>query len=187
MPGPKPLCVTLSHTQRGLLEHLIRRQTSPQRLVRRAQTIIAAADGASNESIAVRFGLDRNTVRTWRYRWCLGSAALAAAEAAGDADKALRLRMESMLDDAPRPGTPGEFSAEQLAQIISVACESPEDSGRPVSHWTPREWADAVIKRGIVKRISPRTVGRFLKRSRSQTPSLDLLASSPTGARPRGV
>ena len=87
----------------------------------------------------------------------------------------------------PRPGTPGEFSAEQLAQIISVACESPEDAGRPVSHWTPRELAEEVIKRGIVKRISPRTVGRFLKRSRSQTASLDVLAQSPTGSRPGGV
>ena len=59
MPGPKPLCVTLSDKQRGLLAHLSRRQTSPQRLVRRAKTILAAADGASNESIAARFGLDR--------------------------------------------------------------------------------------------------------------------------------
>jgi len=168
--------VTLSDKQRGLLEHLIRRQTSPQRLVRRAKTILAAADGASNESIAARFGLDRNTVRTWRYRWWLGSAALAAAEAAGDADKALRLRMESLLDDALRPGTPGECSAEPLAQLISVAGESPEASGRPVSHWTPRELADEVIKRGIVQRISPRTVGRFVKSSRSHTPSLALLA-----------
>jgi len=187
MPGPKPLCVTLSDTQRGLLEHLMRRQTSPQRLVRRAKTILAAADGASNESIAARFGLDRTTVRTWRYRWWSGAEALAAAEAAGDTDKALRQRIEGMLDDAPRPGTPGAFSAEQLAQIIAVACEAPEDSGRPVSHWTPRELADEGIKRGLVQRISPRTVGRFLTRSRSQTASLDVLAQSPTSASPRGV
>jgi putative transposase len=184
MPGPKPFCVTLSEKQREILERLIRRQTSSQRLVRRAKTILAAADGASNESIAVRLGLDRNTVRTWRYRWWSGADALSAAEAAGDSDKALRLRIESLLTDAPRPGTPGDFSAEQLAQIISVACEAPEDSGRPVTHWTPRELADEVINRGIVKSISPRTVGRFLKRSRSQTPSLDLLAQSPTGSGP---
>lgn len=178
MPGPKPFCVTLSDKQRELLEHLIRRQTSPQRLVRRGKTILAAADGASNESIAARLGLDRNTVRTWRRRWWSGADALAAAEAAGDTDKALRRRMEAMLNDAPRPGTPGDFSAEQLAQIISVACESPEDSGRPVTHWTPRELRDEVIKRGIVDNISIRTVGRFLKRSRSQTALLDVLAQS---------
>ena len=178
MPGPKPLSVTLSEKQRGLLEHLSRRQTSPHRLVRRVQTILAAAEGASNEAIARRLHLCRDTVRHWRQRWRAGAEALEAAEAAGETDKALLARMVALLDDAPRAGAPGDFSAEQLAQIISVACESPEDSGRPVTHWAPRELADEVIKRGIVPRISPRTVGRFLKGGRSQAASLDLLAQS---------
>jgi putative transposase len=86
--------------------------------------------------------------------------------------------MEALLDDAPRSGSPGDFSAEQLTQLVSVACESPEDSGRPVTHWSPRELVDEVIKRGIVPHISPRTVGRFLKGGGSQAPSLDLLAQS---------
>ena len=178
MPGPKPLSVALSEKQHALLEHLSRRQTSSQRLVRRVNTILSAADGASNESIARRLRLDRDTVRMWRRRWQAGAEALAAAEAAGDADKVLLARIEALLDDAPRPGSPGTFSAEQLAQLIAVACESPEDSGRPVTHWTPRELADEVIKRGIVKCISPRTVGRFLKGGRSQAASLNLLAES---------
>ena len=167
MPGPQPLSVTLSEKQRALLEHLSRRPTSPQRLVRRVNTILAAADGASNASIAQRLSLDRDTVRMWRQRWRTGAQALDAAEAAGDPDKALLARIKALFDDAPRSGSPGDFSAEQLAQIISVACESPEDCGRPVTHWTPRELADEVIKRGVVSSISPRTVGRFLKGSRS--------------------
>ena len=52
MSSPKPLSVTLSEKQRALLEPLSRRQTSPQRLVRRGHTILAAADGAGNASIA---------------------------------------------------------------------------------------------------------------------------------------
>ena len=117
-------------------------------------------------------------MRDWRQRWQEGTQALEAAEAAGDADKVLLARIEALLADAPRSGSPGDFSAEQLAQIISVACESPEDGGRPVTHWTPRELAGEVIKRGIVPSISPRTVGRFLKGGRSQAASLDLLAQS---------
>lgn len=101
-----------------------------------------------------------------------------AAEAAGDADKVLLARIEALLDDALRPGAPGDFSAEQLVQIISVACESPGDLGRPVTHWTSRELADEVIKHSIVKSISPHTVGRFLEGGRSQAASLDLLAAS---------
>jgi hypothetical protein len=59
--------------------------------------------------------------------------------------------------------TPATFTPEQLAKIIAVACEKPSDSERPVSHWTPRELAAEVILRGIVKTISARHVGRFLK------------------------
>ena len=130
MPGPKPLLVTVSEKQRGLLDDLSRRPTSPQRLVRRVQTILAAADGVSNEAIARRLRRCRDTVRDWRQRWQEGAQALDAAEAAGDADKVLLARIEALLDEAPRLGSPGDFSAEQLAQIISVACESPEDCGR---------------------------------------------------------
>ena len=76
MPGPKPLSVILSKKQRGLLERLKRRQTSPQRLVRRVDTILAAADGANNESIAHQLGLNPPTVWTWRQRWRAGAEAL---------------------------------------------------------------------------------------------------------------
>jgi hypothetical protein len=47
-----------------------------------------------------------------------------------------------------------------------MACEEPEDSQRPISHWTAREVADEAIKRGIVDNISPRSAGRFFKRGR---------------------
>jgi putative transposase len=187
MPGPNPLALTLSAKQRELLEQLSRRQTSSQRLARRVRTILAAADGARNEAIAQRLGLERDTVRLWRRRWRAGAEVLEAAEAAGEADKDLLARIEALRGDAPRSGSPGVFSAKELAQIISVACESPKQSGRPVTHWTPRELADEVIQRGIVKSISPRTVGRFLKGGRSQAASLDVLAQSSAGSEPSGL
>ena len=71
--------------------------------------------------------------------------------------------MDEILADAPRPGTPTIFTPEQVAKIIAVACEKPSESERPVSHWTPRELAAEAILRGIVKTISARHVGRFLK------------------------
>ena len=54
------------------------------------------------------------------------------------------------------------LSLEQLLHLFALACEKPEDYGRPISHWTARELADAVIKQGIVERISPRHVGRLM-------------------------
>ena len=81
-----------------------------------------------------------------------------------------------MLADEPRPGTPATFTLEQLCQLMALACESPEVSGRPVTRWTPHESADEVGRQGIVDVISPRTVGRFLKRSGLTAASVSVLA-----------
>ena len=175
MPGPRPPSITLLPRQRAVLEHLARRATSPQRTVRRAQILLATAEGATNTQVATRLGLDRETVRIWRLRWQGGAERLGAAEAQAD-DKTLRTIIEDTLSDQPRPGTPATFTPEQLCQLMAVACESPQDADRPVTRWTPRELADEVCQRGIVERISPRTVGRFLKRSGHTTTSVPILA-----------
>jgi hypothetical protein len=69
--------------------------------------------------------------------------------------------LEQLLD-APRPGGPATFTLEQTLQLFALACENPADSRRPISHWTPRELADEMVKRGWVESISPRHVGRLL-------------------------
>jgi putative transposase len=178
MPGPQPLPLSLTVPQRAILEGLVRRQTSPQRLVWRAQTILAAADGAPNAHIAQRLGLTRTTVHTWRERWRVAAPHLDLPEAEEPDAPPLAVRIEACLADAPRPGTPATFTPEQLTQLIALACEAPQDSGRPVTHWTPKELADELVQRDIVVSISPRTIGRFLKRSRSQAPSDPVLAQS---------
>ena len=61
---------------------------------------------------------------------------------------------------------------------MAVACEVPQASNRPVSHWTPRELADEVIKRGMVPTISPRRIGRFFKGRGLTTASVAVVAHS---------
>jgi putative transposase len=85
------------------------------------------------------------------------------------------------LADHPRAGTPATFTAEQIVQIVAVACEDPADSGRPVSHWTPREVAEEVRKRGLIETISTRSVGRFLKSGGFTAPSGRVLAQRQAG------
>jgi transposase len=82
----------------------------------------------------------------------------------------------TVLSDCPRSGTPNFFSTEQVVQIVALACEKPQASERPISHWSARELADEAIKRGIVEKISPRSVGRFLKGSNFTATSPPLLA-----------
>jgi putative transposase len=156
----------LTARQRACLEQIARRQTHPQRLVRRAKLLLALDAGAHNSPMARQMHLNRGTVCLWRQRWLALAAKLAQGEVEGRSDKALTTRIETVLSDTPRPGTPAPCTAEQIVQIVAVACEPPEESGRPISHWTPREVAAEVRQRGIVATISPRSVGRFVTSGR---------------------
>ena len=77
------------------------------------------------------------------------------------------MSVEERLDDLPRPGAPPRLTANQICQIQQLACEKPEESGRPISQWTSREIAAEVIKRGIVDTISARHSARILKKMTS--------------------
>ena len=173
MPGPQPLSITLSPLQQALLERLLRQHSSPQALVRRIQIVLAAASGLPNEQIALQLATSPKTVRRWRARWSVAQADLAAAEAD---ERALRTRVAELLADAPRPGAPTTFTAEQIVHIIAIACTPPSDSGRPIDAWTRRELADEAEKRQIGASISARSVGRFLKTGRPQAAPQPLLA-----------
>ena len=160
MPGLKRPKITLLSEDRQALRQLIRAHKTPQHLSFRAQIILRLDQGDRVSDIARDLGTSRPTVQLWRDHWLNRSNA----------------SLLERLQDAPRPGTPATFGPEQWCQIIALACESPEDSGRPISHWTPRELADEAIKRGIVETISERHVGRCLKSGRTQAASQSLLA-----------
>lgn len=161
MRGPKPQAVTLTERQRALLERLARRQTSPAALVRRARIVLRAVEGERNERMARELGCAREQVRVWRGRWVEASERLAALEESGACERELMAAVAAALADRPRSGRPPTFTAEQVCQILALACEEPTDSGREGTHWTPRELAEEAVRRGIVETISARTVGRF--------------------------
>ena len=153
IPTPKPLTFNLTEAERAELEKLVKRHLVGQQIALRARIVLAAAADKSNSQIAQELQVSREMVRLWRERWLrlqpISLADLSAAE---------------RLEDLPRPGVPARITAEQRCQIEALACEKPENSDRPISHWTGREIADEIIKRGIVEQISPRHAGRLLKR-----------------------
>jgi transposase len=165
MRGPKPTAVILPPTQREGLETLIRRHSSPQQAVLRARIVLAAADGLNNSQVARTLGVSIPTARAWRDRWV-------GLQAVPEED----LGIDDRLADAPRPGRPPRITAEQVCRVVALACEAPATSGRPITHWTGREVADEIIKRGIVDRISPRHAGRLLKTDRPEAPPGPALA-----------
>src|SRR6266496_5585992 len=68
---------------------------------------------------------------------------------------------------------------------ISLACEQPSGSGRPISHWSHRELADEIVRRGITDRISPRHASRLLKSGGPAAASRALLAYPSSRRRSR--
>ncbi len=87
--------------------------------------------------------------RLWRNRWLSTS------------DR--ELSIFERLQDSERTASPRKFSMEQVIELFALACSPPEDYGRPISHWTPRELADEIMKQGIIESISVRHVGRLLE------------------------
>jgi len=143
--APAPVLTAVE--REGLVE-LIRTHSTAQQIAKRARMIVLSSEGLKIWQIAARLGVWRKTVSEWRARWLSSSGAPAT--------------VEERLSDAPRSGAPARITAEQICAIVALACEAPKNSGLPFSHWDMQTLADEAMRRGIVDRISQRSVGRIL-------------------------
>ncbi|MCX6673040.1 MAG: helix-turn-helix domain-containing protein [Methanothrix sp.] len=156
MPGRKPPAIHLTDYERQSIELLVRRYSTGQQKAIRGRIILLAADGKNNKEIVRELNVSVDTARLWRQRWLdLNSFSID------------DLSIEERLEDLPRPGAPPRLTANQICQIEELACEKPENSGRPITQWTSREIADEIKKRGIIDEISPRHASRLLKKKAS--------------------
>jgi transposase len=160
--------VVITERQQEILSKMSKATTVAKRLSQRATIILLAFAGQDNESIARHVGLERHSVGLWRRRWQQAFDNLVRIECLEETPAALRHAIEELLADEPRAGSPGKFTAEQLTLILAVACESPELSDRPITHWTGPELADEVVKRGIVESISASQINRYLREAALQ-------------------
>lgn len=90
MPRSSPFIIALTDREQYLLESAARKYTSPYKDVIRAKIILLAAQGYSNDEIALRLDTPRQIVSKWRKRFFQ--------------DRLLGLQ------DQPRGGRPGCFS-----------------------------------------------------------------------------
>jgi putative transposase len=139
--GRRAPSVELLPWQRAILERLGRCRTVERRPAERVHIVLGCADGETNVALAAKLDVDVQRVSRWRRRF---------AEAHVD-----------LFGDEERSGSPGTFTAEQLTQLIQLACTEPKELGLPVTHWTPHELALCAQQRGIVESISRRHVARF--------------------------
>jgi transposase len=156
MPGPKPETIELSAIARQELERLVARHTTGQQKAQRARIILKAAEGKNHAQIGKELKVSVDMARLWRRRW-LELQPIALDD----------LSVEERLEDLPRPGAPSHITADHLCQIEQMACQAPEQAGRPISQWASREIADELMRQGIIEQISPRHAARLLKKGAS--------------------
>src|SRR3954451_16630371 len=167
MPGSAAR-VVITERQQVVLRKMSTATTVAKRLVQRATIILLAFAGLTTEAIAGQVGLERHQIGIWRRRWQRAFNDLIRIECTEDSAAALRHAIEEVLTDEPRPGSPGKFTAEQITLLFALACEPPEKSGLPITHWTGAELAAEASKRGIVESISTSQVNRLLRQAELQ-------------------
>ena len=165
MPGTAAK-IRVSEKQQIVLQEFSRSRTVAVCVVQRAKIVLLGFQGLLNEEIASQISLNRQQIGVWRQRWRDAWESLCVWER--NEPHRLREAILDVLSDAPRPGAPAKFTAEQVTRIVALACESPKLSGRPINHWTTRELRDEVIARKIVETISVAQVGRFLQQAALQ-------------------
>jgi transposase len=133
----------LSSTERNNLRAMVRRQRGEARLYRRARTILLAAEGQSVSAVARAMGTCRSRVVEWVRRF--------------------RVHRLKGLTDLPRSGRPVEITPLERHQVIAAACRSPADFRVQRDIWDHATLAGALMSAGLVRSISPRSVGRILQ------------------------
>jgi putative transposase len=127
MPG-KAAKVVITERQQDILQRWVRSRSCPQGLAQRAEIILLAFERWQNGLIADQLGCERHAVGIWRRRRADAFDTLVRIECL-EGLSALETAIENVLSDNPRSGCPGTFAPDQIAQIIAVASEPPEDSG----------------------------------------------------------
>ena len=167
--------VELDTREKSILHKIVRSKTLGSLLKERAQIVLAASMGVPNRQIVREHGIEEHRVGIWRRRWH------AKHETWKKLDPGLRPKMSEKLvfqwlADATGRGCKPEITGEQRTLILAVACEPPEQSGYPHTHWTDRLLAAEVIKRGIVEYVSHVWIWNFLKSARTQAAQKPVLA-----------
>ena len=163
MPWVSP-SVSLRPQLKAILVGIIQSRTARSDHRQRAQLILNFNLGLSNIKAGKAVSLKPKTAAMWRHRWLSNESLLLEVETNEHATpKLLKETVEQLLSDLPRSGAPPTFTALQLSQILAVACEAPQGSDVPLSHWSLSTLKIEVIRRKIVESISKSTLHIFLK------------------------
>lgn len=160
--------ISSSLNQKEALEYLLNRHSTAQQLAKRATIIRLLQQNYRITAISREVGVTLNTVKKWRGRWINAQEELIKFEShlssAQISIQDFRKFIQSILSDLPRSGTPKKITLAQEQQIVAIACDEPAHHGIPITDWTYETLAQVAIAKQIIDTISPRQVGRVLKK-----------------------
>ncbi len=137
--------VRLTDEERQRLEDLTRKGKASVRMVRRAQTLLLAADEERDEDIAKALRIGVSTVERTRKR-CVEDG------------------VEASLRERPRPGARPKLGPKEQAYVVALACTKPPE-GR--HRWSMQMLADRLIELEMVPDITDEAIRLLLKRTSS--------------------
>lgn len=132
--------VELSQAEREQLTTLLSGGKHAARKLKRAQILLAADAGGSDEAIATSAAVGGSTVYRTKRRFVLGS-------------------LEAALSEEPRPGAERKLTGRQEALLVATACSSPPEGRK---RWTLDLLAGAMVKLTEHENLSRETVRRRL-------------------------
>ena len=132
--------VELTQAERDELAALLSGGKHAARKLKRAQILLAADAGVSDEEIAASVGVGGSTVYRTKRRFVEGN-------------------LERALSEEPRPGAERKLTGKEEALLVATACSSPP-AGR--ARWTLELLADEMVKLTEHESLSRETVRRRL-------------------------
>jgi transposase len=132
--------VELSQAERSELSALLSGGKAAVRKLKRAQVLLAADAGASDDVIATSVGVGGSTVYRTKRRFVLGN-------------------LEAALKEGSRPGAARKLTGKQEALLVATACSKPPQ-GR--ARWTLELLADELVRLTEHDSLSRETVRRRL-------------------------
>src|SRR6202049_1298050 len=132
--------IELSQAEREALTTMLSGGKHAARKLKRAQILLAADAGSSDDEIACTVGVGGSTVYRTKRRFVEGN-------------------LERALSEEPRPGAERKLTGREEALLVATACASPPE-GR--ARWTLELLAGAIVKITEHKSLSYETVRRRL-------------------------
>lgn len=136
--------VSLNDDERDHLRQLTSKGQTKARRLKRAQILLLADQGKTDQQIKDALSVSIPTIERIRKRFVLEG-------------------FDEALSEKPRKGKDPLLDGKQEAHLVALACsDAPE--GRTT--WTMQLLAERLVELGIVERISRETVRRTLKKTR---------------------